>query len=49
MNYKGADVFAATAATDNYRGGKGGEVGAALVVVGLNAERPPRKRAFATT
>jgi len=39
MSYTETDVFAATAAMDKYRGGEDGEVGAALVVVGLSSER----------
>ncbi len=39
MSYNDADVAAAGAAMDKYRGGDGGEIGAALVVVGLSAER----------
>ena len=39
MNYTDAQVSAAIAAMDKYRGGDNGEVGAALVVVGLSAER----------
>jgi len=35
MSYTDAEVFAATAAMDKYRGGGAGEAGAALVVVGL--------------
>lgn len=39
MSYTDAQVSAAIAAMDKYRGGEKGEVGAALVVVGLSAER----------
>jgi hypothetical protein len=39
MSYSEAQVSAAIAAMDKYRGGDNGEVGAALVVVGLSAER----------
>jgi hypothetical protein len=39
MSYTDAQVSAAIAAMDKYRGGDNGEVGAALVVVGLSAER----------
>jgi hypothetical protein len=39
MSYSADDVAAATAATDRYRGGHEGEVGAALAIVGLSAER----------
>jgi hypothetical protein len=43
MNYTEADVSAATAAMDKYRGGETGEVGAALVVVGLSADRAAKE------
>lgn len=43
MSYNDADVAAASAAMDKYRGGDGGEVGAALVVVGLSAERAAKE------
>lgn len=43
MSYIEADVLAATAAIDKYRGGEVGEVGAALVVVGLSAERAAKE------
>ena len=43
MSYSDAEVFAATAAMDKYRGGEAGEVGAALVVVGLSAERAAKE------
>ncbi len=39
MSYTGTQVSAALAAIDKYRGGDTGEVGAALAVVGLSAER----------
>ncbi|WP_420435022.1 hypothetical protein [Candidatus Poriferisocius sp.] len=39
MGYRQADVSAADAAMDKYRSGLEGEVGAALSVVGLSAER----------
>jgi len=39
MSYTDAQVSAAIAAMDKYRGGDNREVGAALVVVGLSAER----------
>ena len=39
MSYSDAEVFAATSAMDKYRGGKEGDEGSALVVVGLSAER----------
>ena len=43
MSYTEAEVSAATAAMDKYGGGEGGEVGAALVVVGLSAERAAKE------
>ncbi len=39
MSYREADLSAADAAMDKYRSGLEGEVGAALSVVGLSAER----------
>ena len=39
MSYSDAEVSAASAAMEKYRAGVDGEVGAALVVVGLSAER----------
>jgi ribosomal protein S11 len=39
MSYTESDVAAATGAMEKYRGGRDGEVGAALMVVGLSAER----------
>lgn len=39
MSYTDAQVSSALAAMDKYRGGDTGEVGAALTVVGLSAER----------
>lgn len=39
MSYTEGQVGAATAAMEKYRGGQDGEVGAALIVVGLSAER----------
>jgi len=39
MSYTEAEVSTATAAMEEYRGGEASEVGAALVVVGLSAER----------
>jgi hypothetical protein len=39
MSYTADDVFTATSAMDKYRSGAEGEVGAALVVVGLSSER----------
>jgi hypothetical protein len=43
VSYSDADVSAATAAMDKYRGGVQGEAGAALVVVGLSAERAAKE------
>ena len=43
MSYTDADVSAATAAMDKYRGSEEGESGAALVVVGLSAERAAKE------
>ena len=43
MSYTDAQVAAATAAIDNYRGAEAGEIGAALAVVGLSAERAARE------
>jgi hypothetical protein len=43
MSYTDAQVVAATRAMDRYRGGSGGELGAALVVVGLSAERTAKE------
>ncbi len=43
MSYTDADVSAATAAMAKYRGGHDGKLGAALVVVGLSAERAPKE------
>jgi hypothetical protein len=39
MSYTDAEVSSATSAMDKYRGGQTGEVGAALAVVGLSADR----------
>lgn len=39
MRYTDAQVSSATAAMEKYRSGEDGEVGAALAVVGLSAER----------
>ena len=39
MSYTEAQVAGATAAMNKYRGGRDGEIGAALIVVGLSAER----------
>jgi hypothetical protein len=43
MSYTEGEVSAATAAMEKYRGGEEGEVGAALVVVGLSAERAAKE------
>ena len=43
MSYTEADVSAASAAMDKYRGGLDGELGAALAVVGLSAERAAKE------
>ena len=43
MSYTDAQVSAASAAMDKYRGGDDGELGAALVVVGLSAERAAKE------
>ncbi len=43
MSYSGAQVAAAVAALDKYRGSEIGEVGAALAVVGLSAERAAKE------
>ena len=43
MTYTDAQVSSAGAAMDKYRGGETGEVGAALVVVGLSAERAAKE------
>jgi hypothetical protein len=43
MSYTDAQVMAATAAMEKYRGGSAGEIGAALVVVGLSAERAAKE------
>jgi hypothetical protein len=43
MSYTGAQVSAAVAAMDKYRGAEEGEVGAALVVVGLSVERATKE------
>ena len=46
MNYTDADVSAANAAMDKYRSGLDYEVGAALAVVGLSAERARKEIAM---
>lgn len=43
MTYSSAQVSAAVALMGKYRGDDDGEVGAALVVVGLSAERAARE------
>ena len=43
MSYRAAEVVSATTTMDKYRIGEGGEVGAALVVVGLSAERAAKE------
>ena len=43
MTYSDAEVSAAVAAVDKHRGGDAGEVGAALAVVGLSAERATKE------
>ena len=43
MTYTDAQVDAANRAIDKYRSGEDGEVGAALAVVGLSAERAARE------
>jgi hypothetical protein len=43
MSYSDAQVTSAIAAIDKYRGGDDGEVGAALAVVGLSAERAAKE------
>lgn len=46
MTYTEAQVATATTAIDKYRSGEGGEIGAALAVVGLSAERAARETAI---
>ncbi len=43
MSYTDAEVSSATVAMDKYRAGAEGEIGAALVVVGLSAERAAKE------
>jgi hypothetical protein len=43
MNYTDAQVASAVAAMEKYRSGDTGEVGAALAVVGLSAERTAKE------
>lgn len=44
MSFSDAQVSAAVAAMEKYRGGEAGEVGAALAVVGLSAERAAKEQ-----
>ncbi|MEO5965377.1 MAG: hypothetical protein ABIR11_07930 [Candidatus Limnocylindrales bacterium] len=46
MTYTEAQVATATTAIDKYRSGEAGEIGAALAVVGLSAERAAREAAI---
>ena len=46
MSHSYADVRTAIAAMEKYRGGEVGEAGAALVVVGLSAERVEKEAAI---
>lgn len=46
MTYSEAQVIAANAAIDKYRLGQEGEIGAALAVAGLSAERAAREVAM---
>ena len=43
MSYTDSQVSAATAAIDKYRSGDDSEIGAALAVVGLSAERAAKE------
>ena len=43
MSYSDAQVAAATSAIDKYRGAEAGEIGAALAVVGLSADRAAKE------
>lgn len=43
MSYGADEAVAATVAMDKYRGSDGGEVGAALAVVGLSADRAEKE------
>lgn len=43
MTYTHADASTAAAAMDKFRAGEAGEVGSALVVVGLSAERTAKE------
>jgi hypothetical protein len=46
MSYTKGQVAAASAAMEKYRGSQDAEVGAALVVVGLSAERAAKESAM---
>jgi hypothetical protein len=46
MSYSDAEASSALAAMDKYRGGETGEIGAALAVVGLSAERVTKEAAI---
>jgi hypothetical protein len=46
MSYTDAQVASALAAMEKYRAGEPGEVGAALAVVGLSAERVAKEAAI---
>ncbi|WP_419847963.1 hypothetical protein [Candidatus Poriferisocius sp.] len=46
MSYRDVDVSAADALMDKYRGGLDDEIGAALAVVGLSADRAHREMAI---
>jgi hypothetical protein len=46
MSYTDAQVSSAIAAMEKYRGGAPGEIGAALAVVGLSAERAAKEAAI---
>ena len=46
MSYTDAQVSSAIAAMDKYRGGETAEIGAALTVVGLSAERAAKEAAI---
>ena len=46
MSYTDDDMAAIAANMDKYRGNEDGEIGAALVVVGLSAESAAREKRF---
>lgn len=46
MSYTDAQVSAAITTMDKYRGGNTGEIGAAMMVVGLSAERAVKEAQF---